>query len=93
MVKWSYIQHELSFSLQFDDVMNFEIEIKPRLSNPEILQDFKSITKSVSMKEKLILQRELVSKEVNYLEGKFEELKRLLKELDEDISQYDEDNS
>lgn len=92
-IKWSYIQHELSFSLQFDDVMNFEIEIKPRLSNPEILQDFKSITKSVSMKEKLILQRELVSKEVNYLEGKFEELKRLLKELDEDISQYDEDNS
>ena len=100
-IKWSYLQHKLSLSLQFENVNDFEIEIAPRLSNLEILQDFQKRTQIVSNPDgKLQFMRKQTLNEIAYIETEIEKFMKLLeenkqklKDIDEDLSKNDEDNS
>ena len=99
-IKWSYIQHELSFSLQFDNIKDFERKNAFDLSNPEILKDFKKITKTVSSKGKYEFKKNVALKEIDTIDLQIETLKQKrerklqeVKNLDEKLSQFDEDNS
>lgn len=100
-LKWSYIQDELSFSLQFEDVNDFESSIAFNLNNIEILQDFKETVQITSYPEgKLKFDRNHTLNEIKGIENEIEKLskalqekKEKLKDLDEEISQLDEINS
>lgn len=93
-LKWSYLQGEFSLDLQFDDVRNFKDEVSFDIGNAEILIDFDNITKIVSGVEgKLQFKRKQTVKEIAYLEGLLEKNRQELKEIDEELSQYDEDDS
>lgn len=92
-IKWSYIQGELSLKFQFEDVKEFESKIVPDLSNHEIFKDFRNMSKTVSPLGKLQYNKKRLEREKDYLEGKLEEVSQMLIEIDEKLSQYDEDNS
>ena len=100
-IKWSYLHQELSLSLQFESVKDFESEIAPDLSNLELLQDFNDRTQIVSNPEgKLLLKKKHTLNEIKYIENEIKNFERLLeenkqklKDIDEDLSQCDEDNS
>ena len=91
-VKWSYLQGELSFSLKFFNVNEFEIQLASDLSNPEILEDFRHITKITNAKGKLEFNMKHALKEKAYLEGKLEEVNQYINELDEELSNYGEND-
>ena len=90
---WSYSQGELSLKISFDNVKKFETDIGLNLSNLEILQDFKRMSKTVSPKGKLEFTKKQLLSENEYMKAQLKKNDEKLKEIDEKLSQYDEDTS
>lgn len=92
-LKWSYLHGEFSLSLEFEKVNDFEEKVSLDVLNPEILIDFNSMTKTVTHKGKLEFERKHTLKEIDFLKQELAKNEKRLNELDEELSQYDEDTS
>lgn len=97
---WKYLEGEFVFSLEFFDINEFESQVGHKLTNPEILEDIRNMSKMVNSKDKLKYDKKETIREIdnldlkiNVLKSKRERCVQKLKRFDEELSQYDEDAS
>lgn len=92
-IEWNYLEDDFFLTIRFQDFSLIDHVLTFDCSNPDVIKEFHSISKTVSRQGKLEIKRKHALNQIEFLKEEIEKNERQIKEIDEELSQYDEENN